>query len=89
MNKDRNCGYGNNFAAQPMPAQPMYQPVMPMTPMMPLYGNYNSQYPNQDIGGQTIESRINNLEKRVSILEANLNGQSLSNGFNNTNYQII
>ena len=93
MTNDRNCGCGNNFP------QPMYtQPVMPIQPIMPLaYGNqyansYNNQYGNQDmqgIGYQTIEQRLDNIEKRLSILEANLNGQSMNSGFNNTNYQII
>lgn len=92
MTTDRNCGCGNNFGPQPM----YTQPIMPIQPIMPMaYGNqysYNNQYGNQDMQGtsfQTIDQRLDNIEKRLSILEANLNGQSIANGFNNTNYQII
>ena len=94
MTEDRNCGCGNNFGPQPM----YTQPVMPIQPIMPItYGNqyansYNNQYGSQDFQGtgfQTIDQRLDNIEKRLAILEANLSGQSINSGFNSTNYQII
>lgn len=87
MNKDRNCGCGNNFAQQ-MP----YQPMMPMPPVMPLnYGNQYNPYgvDMQTNNIQTVEQRLQNIEKRLAILEANLNSQPLNNNFNSSNYQII
>ena len=53
-----------------------YQQVM-MPPMMPF---------NQEIN--SIEQRFMEIEKRLSILEANLNNKNLANNALN-NYQII
>lgn len=52
-----------------------YQPVM-MPPIMP--------YPQEN---NSLEQRLNNIEKRLAILEANLN-QNLNSNANN-NYQMI
>ena len=77
MKKDRNCG-GNMMMGQ------MYQqPIMPVAPVMPM--NYNNNYNNYN---QSIDQRLDNIEKRLSIIEANLN-QSINTGFNGANYQIL
>ena len=59
------------------PYQPGMMPVMPMAPMPPFTGEANS-----------IEQRLSNIEKRLSILENNLNNQNLSSNMLN-NYQMI
>ncbi len=76
MKKDRNC---NNFGVQPFP----YQPMMPMNQVMP--GPYNQGFQ----GTQGINERLDNIEKRLSIIEANLNNQQINSTYGNTNYQII
>ena len=53
-----------------------YQPIM-MPPMIPFAQEAN-----------TIEKRLIEIEKRLSILESNLNGQNLSNNIM-SNYQMI
>ncbi len=57
----------------------MMYPYQPM--MMPNAMPYNQET-------NSIEQRLMNIEKRLSILEANLNNQSLNNGIMN-NYQMI
>ena len=50
-----------------------------------MQNNYNNNYTNYN---QSIDQRLDNIEKRLSIIEANLN-QSINTGFNGANYQIL
>ena len=53
-----------------------YQPPM-MPPVMPF--NYETN---------SIEQRLNEIEKRLSFVEANMNGQKMTSS-NMSNYQMI
>ena len=75
MKKDRDCGM------QYMGAMPM-MPMMPIPNQMPNYQMPNYQMPNQN---NDIVNQLNNLEKRISVLENMMN----NNNYNNTNYQMM
>lgn len=77
MKKDRDCGmqYMGAMPMMPIPNQmPNYQ--------MPNYQMSNYQMPNQN---NDIVNQLNNLEKRISVLENMMN----NNNYNNTNYQMM
>lgn len=80
MKKDRDCGM------QYMGAMPM-MPMMPIPNQMPYYQMPNYQMPNYQMPNQNndIVNQLNNLEKRISVLENMMN----SNNYNNTNYQMM
>ena len=76
MKKDRECGmqYIGSMPMMPIPNQmPNYQ--------MPNYQMPNYQTPTQH---NDILAQLNNLEKRVSVLENMMN-----NNYNNSNYQMM
>lgn len=75
MKKDRDCGM------QYMGAMPM-MPMMPIPNQMSNYQMPNYQMPNQN---NDIINQLNNLEKRISVLENMMN----NNNYNNTNYQMM
>lgn len=79
MKKDRDCGM------QYMGSMPM-MPMMPIPNQMPNYQMPNYQMPNYQTPTQhnDILAQLNNLEKRVSVLENMMN-----NNYNNSNYQMM
>ena len=76
MKKDRNCG-------MPYPTYNMQgqMPMMPIPYQMPCQMPYQSNDNQNDMITQ-----LNNLEKRISVLENILNS---NNHYNNTNYQMM
>ncbi len=80
MKKDRDCGM------QYMGAMPM-MPMMPIPNQMPNYQMSNYQMPNYQMNNQSndIINQLNNLEKRISVLENMMN----NNNYNNSNYQMM
>ena len=74
MKKDRNCGM-------------QYMGGMPMMPM-PNYPVPNYQKPNYQMPtyqDNEIINQLNNLEKRVAVLENMMN----TTHYNNSNYQMM
>ena len=78
MKKDRDCGM------QYMGAMPM-MPMMPIPNQMPYQMPYQSNQQTPNYQNNDFISQINNLEKRISALEAIVN----NNPYNNSNYQMM
>lgn len=78
MKKDRDCGM------QYMGAMPM-MPMMPIPNQMPYQMPYQSNQQTPNYQNNDFISKINNLEKRISALEAIVN----NNPYNNSNYQMM
>lgn len=90
MKKDRNY-----------PIYPNYNMPMNYGMMMPIPGPMNSPIPytmNSTCGNNgssetnTFQEQLNNLERRVSRLEATVNGKTTSfgsSGYNDSNYHIM
>ena len=80
MKKDRDCGMQYMGAMPMMPMMPI--PNQMSNYQMPNYQMSNYQMPNQN---NDIVNQLNNLEKRISVLENMMN----NNNYNNTNYQMM
>lgn len=80
MKKDRDCGMQYMGAMPMMPMMPI--PNQMSNYQMPNYQMSNYQMPNQN---NDIINQLNNLEKRISVLENMMN----NNNYNNTNYQMM
>ena len=88
LKKERNCaGYPvyPNMGGMPMPL-PMY-PNMNMCPSMNMYPSANMSQDNMN-ELNTLKSKINNLEQRVTAIE-NVINNSYSNNYNTSNYQMM
>ena len=89
MKKDRNCP-GSSYPIYPNFGGYMPQMPIPMT-MMPMGQMYNNQttpnYQTQD-NYSSLQSQINNLEKRVSRLESSLTNQPNST-YSESNFYMV
>lgn len=82
MKSNRNCG--GNYPVYPMPQTMNYQGQMPQPMMMP-----NQMLQSQtSLEGQLnlMANQINNLERRVTVLETTVTGSS---NYNTSNYQMM
>lgn len=100
MKKDRNCSqmpypvYNQGMGMMPAPGPMMNPNVAPMmnpnmAPMMsPNMAPMMSSSGYSSFDTNSIEQRLNNLEKRVSTLEGN-NSVSFTNKYNDGNYHMM
>ena len=90
LKKERNCaGYPvyPNMGGMPMPL-PMY-PNMNMYPSMNTYPSMNSSADNSMMTDlNSLNSKINKLEQRVTAIENAINNSYTSN-YNTSNYQMM
>lgn len=82
MSKDRNCNM--NYPVYPMmtPSMPMGYAQNPMMGQMPTGCGCMQNSTEQQI--QNLYNQVNNLEKRVTILENKTN-----NNYNDSNYYMV